>query len=120
MKRNPLIRAIAVPLIAFTLIFFAGFIGQGCNTTQQQIAAQSIAALEVGAKSAYDGYLTLVVNGTIPTNSVPQATRAYNDFQASALLAALAVQNNTNALAPTNLTTEFQALTTLLNTIQGH
>lgn len=91
----------------------------GCTATQQKIAYNTIYSVEVSTKATYDGYLTLVVKGQLPTNSVPQVTKVFNDFQASATLATVATQNNTNALAPSSLVDEANAVINLINTVKG-
>jgi hypothetical protein len=88
----------------------------GCTSTQQQIAFNSLSTVETTATSAYQGYLTLVVQGKVSTNNIPQVSAAYNVLQSSVLVATLAVQNNTNALAPANVITEAAALTSLITT----
>ena len=88
----------------------------GCNTTQQTVAYNSIAALETVATTSVDGYFTLVAKGVVPTNNVPKVAAAYNTFQASAALAATVAQAGTNALASAELQIEFASLTNLVNT----
>lgn len=91
-----------------------------CTTSQQRVSYNTIYSLEKGATSAYDAYLDQVVSGKAPTNSLPAISKAFNKFQASALLALDAVQFNTNALAPASLTVESQDLINLITQIKGH
>ncbi len=90
----------------------------GCTTNQQTTAFKTIATAEATVNVANDTYQSLVIKGTIPTNSVPQESKLFNDFQASALLALSAVQFNTNALAPASLVVEGQDLVNLINNLK--
>jgi hypothetical protein len=91
----------------------------GCTTSQQTAAYNTLSGLETGTTAAYNAYLTLVVQGKVTTNAVPQVSHAYNDFQAAMVIATVSAQNNTNALAPTNLVTEAAAVVNLITTIEG-
>jgi hypothetical protein len=88
----------------------------GCTTTQQTTAYKTIGSVEVSAVAAYDGYCTLVIQGTVPTNSVPQVAAAYNQLQSDALLAASVASQGTNAIATTNLLTDLTQLTSVVTT----
>lgn len=106
----------------FEIAFIAGmaflFAVIGCTTTQQTAAYNTLSGLETGTTAAYNAYLTLVAQGTVSTNSVPQVSHDFNDFQSAMVLAVLAAQNNTNALAPTNLVAEAAAVVSLINTVE--
>lgn len=91
----------------------------GCTATQQKVTYNTIYSVEVSTKAAYDSYLTLVVKGQTTTNFVPQVTKVFNDFQAGAILATVATQNNTNALAPSSLIDEANAVINLINVVKG-
>jgi uncharacterized lipoprotein YmbA len=91
----------------------------GCTTTQQTTAYNTIGAVEAAGKTAYDGYAALVIAGTVPTNTVPQASEAYNQLQADALLAATLSSEGTNAIASTNLTADLSALATVVATAKS-
>jgi hypothetical protein len=103
----------------YFMALIVGLIAFGCTTSQQTTAYNTIGAAEATAKAAYDGYATLVINGTISTNTVPQASAAYNQFQADALLAATLSSEGTNALATTNLTADISNLTSIISTAQS-
>jgi hypothetical protein len=90
----------------------------GCTTSQQSTAFKTLASAEATVNLANDSYQTLVIKGAIPTNTVPQVSKLYNDFQASELLALDAVQFNTNALSPTALVVEGQDFVNLINSIK--
>lgn len=94
----------------------AAVIVMGCNTTQQTTAYKTIGSLEVTAQTGVDDYDTLVINKTISTNSFVIVSRAYNQFQADALLAATISEDGTNALATTNLITEAASLSSVITT----
>lgn len=104
--------------IAFDLIAVVVII-QGCTTSQQTIAYNTLFSLEKTTTAAIDTYDSMVIKGTIPTNSVPQVSKAYNDFQAAFVLAVDAVQFNTNAVAPPALVVESQDLLNLITTVEG-
>jgi hypothetical protein len=91
-----------------------------CTTSQVSTAAKTLATVEITTKTAYDGYLTLVVTGKVRTNEVPAVSKAFNDFQAAMVLAVVSVQNNTNALAPDSLVQEGQAVINLISTVKGN
>lgn len=91
-------------------------IWQGCTTSQQTTALNTLGTLEATATTAVDNYDALVIKGVVSTNSFPQVSKAYNDFQAAMILAVTLVQNNTNALAPANLVQEETDLINLINT----
>jgi pectin methylesterase-like acyl-CoA thioesterase len=92
----------------------------GCTTTQQTTAYNTIATVEQTATVAVDDYYTLVFQGKVSTNSVPQVSQAYNNLQAVAALAATATQSGTNALASANLVIEASQLGTLIQTIENN
>jgi len=76
---------------------------QGCTTSQQRIAFNTIGTLETATTAAVDGYFLAVTKGDVPTNGVPVVSRDYNKFQGGVIVALDLVQNNTNALAPASL-----------------
>jgi len=76
----------------------------GCKGTPQQIAFKTLSSVETTTTAAYDTYVSQVIAGTVPTNSLPTISRKFNLFQASFLIALDGVQYNTNALAPDSLT----------------
>ena len=85
-----------------------------CNTTQQGKAYNSLYTLEKVTVGAYDGYITQVIHGAIPTTSVPNVSSKFNKFQGAYLLALDAVQYNTNATAPLALQVESADLINLI------
>lgn len=106
---------------AFLTVSFVGsmVLEQGCTTTQQRQAVNTIAGVETSATAAVDAYYTLVVKGKVSTNGLPKVSRAYDSLQASVRLALTVVQNNTNALAPASLITESTDLINLVNQVKG-
>lgn len=108
-------------LIAPTITFICVAVAiVACTTNQVSVAAKTLATVEITTKTAYDGYLTLVVTGKVRTNEVPVISKAFNDFQAAMVLSVVSVQNNTNALAPDSLIQEGQAVINLISTVKGN
>jgi hypothetical protein len=99
------------------LIVAGAIIASGCSTTSQTTAYNTIGSVEAVGQTAYDGYCTLVIKGTVSTNSLPQVAAAYNQLQSDALLAATVAEAGTNGLATTNLTADLAALTSVISTI---
>lgn len=92
-------------------------LANGCNTTQQTNIYNSLQTIETTADTSYQTYIGLVVTGKIPTNSVPQVSRAYNDLHAAIATAAVLDQSGTNAFTITNVTSELSSFVTLVTTI---
>lgn len=88
-----------------------------CTTNQQKIATNTLFSLQQTTGAAVDTYDSLVIQGKLPTNSIPQVTKAYNQFQAAFLVALDGVQFNTNAVAPPALIIESQDVINLVTTI---
>lgn len=101
--------------LIIAIAFLAGV--TGClSTSQQTTAYNTIGSVEVTAKTAYDAYATLVINGTLSTNNVPLVSEAYNQLQADALLATTLASQGTNTLASTNLTADLSNLASVIAT----
>jgi hypothetical protein len=92
----------------------------GCTTTPQTTAYNTLYTVEQSTTAAYDAYLSAAIQGTVSTNSLPALSKEYNDFQASMAAAVILVQNNTNALASTNLVAEGAAIVTAITTIESN
>jgi hypothetical protein len=82
------------------------FLFVACNTTQQRIAANTISSLDITTTAAVDNYYAATIKGLAPTNGIPTVSKAYNQFHKDEIIAIDLAQNNTNALAPDNLTQE--------------
>lgn len=96
------------------LLFVACLIiAVGCVT--QRAVYNTIFSVEQTATLAVDDYFSLVVKGTISTNSVPVIAKSYNALQAAGKLAADAAEAGTNALAPASLVLEATDLGNLIN-----
>jgi hypothetical protein len=89
-----------------------------CSTSSQRTEYNTIATIEQTASTAIDGYYTLVIKGVISTNGVPTVSKAFNDLQASAALAATIASSGTNALAPSSLVLEASQLGSLISTLE--
>lgn len=78
----------------------------GCNTTQQRTAYNTLGSVESATTAGVDGYFLAAAKGMADTNGIPKVAKAYNQFQADMQVAVLLAQNNTNALAPSNIVAE--------------
>lgn len=105
--------ALALTLCGWVILIF------GCTATMQRQAVNTIGSIETGATATVDGYFSLVVQGKLPTNNVPEVTKAYNSLQQSVKLSLDLVQGNTNALAPGNLIIEATDLGNLVKQVEG-
>lgn len=117
-NQNPtdMTKKLAPVVAAAVLVAFTFFVLPGCTTTGQRTAANTIQSVEATGTAAYAAYCDGVLKGVIPTNDFPKASKAYNQFQADVALAVTLAQNNSNALAPTNLTTELGNLVNIFTT----
>lgn len=86
-----------------------------CNANQQTIAYKSLAVTEQTVITAYSGYVSLVINGTISTNDVPKVSKIFNQVQSDLVLATVLAKNNTNALVPSNIVLEVEGLISAIN-----
>jgi hypothetical protein len=120
MKTIAIIERLGWHLVAVAVTLLIASIIIGCTTSQTTTAYNTLSGLETAVSGAYNGYLTLVVQGTVPTNNVPVVSKSFNDFQAAFIVATVAAQNNTNALAPTNLVTEAGAVVNLITTVEAN
>ena len=100
----------------YFIALIVGLVAFGCTTSSQTTAYKTIGTVEAAAQGSYDAYCTLVIDGTVSTNSVPQVAAAYNQLQADALLAATVSSEGTNAVATTNLLTDASLLTSVIST----
>lgn len=85
----------------------------GCVT--QRTVYNTIFSVEQTATLAVDDYFSLVVKGTLTTNSVPIVAKSFNALQAAGKLAADSAEAGTNALAPASLVIEAADLGNLIN-----
>ena len=72
-------------------------LGIACQMTPQKAAVSTLTEVGNTGNSAYEAYLSLVVQGSLPTNDVPKITAIYRDFQVSFGVAASAAHFATNA-----------------------
>lgn len=105
------------PLILALALAPTPLLIQGCSTTQQRQAYNTIYSLERAAMAAYDSYMTGVIRGEIRTNDVPQVSKSFNVFQASMLVALDAAEFNRNAEAPASLSNQAADLLFLIKTV---
>lgn len=111
--RFPLALTLALALVCGSLATFT----TGCNTSQQQVAFNTLYSVEHTTVAAYDGYISGVIGGTVSTNGVPRVSKAFNTFQASFIVALDAAQFNTNSLAPNSLIVESQDVINLISAV---
>lgn len=114
MKRIVSLLMLAVSLASFPLVT-----GMTCSQSQQRIAYNTLYSTGLAVNSAYAAYLDLVVQGKVNKESVPQVTKAYNDFQAAFSIAVTAAQMNLKAVAPQNVVDLANSVIGLINTIKG-
>jgi uncharacterized lipoprotein YajG len=88
----------------------------GCSTSQQTTTFNALSSIESVADVGYSNYVTLVIQGKVSTNSLPQVSQAYNTLHAAIATAALLDQSGTNILVSSNLTTELTSFVQLIST----
>jgi hypothetical protein len=81
----------------------------GCKNPQAT-ALNTLSSLEQTTTAAYQGYIAGVIKGVVPTNNVPLISHMYNTFQADMIVAIVAVQGNSNSVAPPNIISESAAV----------
>lgn len=86
-----------------------------CNTTQQRAAFTTLGSLESTATAGVDGYFLATIKGVADTNGIPKVSALYNKFQVDMQAAVLLAQNNTNALASSNLVSEAGAMISVVS-----
>jgi len=94
------------PLILLMAALCVGVLSEGCNTTQQRIAANTLSATHDVVASGVDFYFAAAAKGAAPTNGIPVVAAAYGKFQGVYTTAVILARNNTNALAPANVIAE--------------
>lgn len=75
----------------------------GC-ASQSRVTYNTLASVQATTTGAFNGYLTLVVQGHLRTNDVPVVSRDYNLFQLTWSAAVALAQWNTNAAASLQVT----------------
>lgn len=86
-------------------ILVAGLV-DGCSTSQQRIAANTLSATHDVVQNGEELYFIATAKGQASTNGIPVVAGAYNKFQKVYVAAVDLAQNNTNALAPANVLQE--------------
>lgn len=71
----------------------------GC-ASQGRLLYNTLASVQTVTTGAFNSYLSMVVKGTIATNSVPTISKDYNNFQMLWSAAVAVAQFNTNTVAP--------------------
>lgn len=106
-------------LILILALFATLVLMVSCSTGSQRTAYNTVWSLEQSGTTAYDGYVTLVINKVVPTNDVPAVSLKFNQFQAAVKVAADATEAGTNALAPGSLVIELTDLTTFITSVEA-
>lgn len=86
-----------------------------CESTPKQKTYNTIYTLQLATTAAFDSYISLAVDGKVPTNGIPRVSTAYNKFQVSSLIAQDAAHFAVDAKAPSSLITESQDVINLIN-----
>lgn len=102
----------ALPIV----LTFLAYLFVSCTTSQQQTTLNSLSTIEAVADTGYSNYVSLVIQGKIGTNSLPQISQAYNSLHAAIATAAALDQSGTNALVSSNITIELTDLINLITT----
>lgn len=71
-----------------------------CNTTPKTKAYNTLYSVQLTTSAAYDSYISLVVDGKVKTNGVPQVSAAFNKFQVASFTAQDLARYSTDAIAP--------------------
>lgn len=100
------------------IILIATFVFIGCKSPPDRIAYNTIASVEQTASVAVDGYYSLVIQGTVKTNGLPDVSLKFNQLQAAATVAANVGSAGTNSLAPAALVQELADLTAFISTLE--
>lgn len=82
----------------------------GCTTTQQRTNYNTLASVDATAKATVDGYYLAAAKGLADTNGIPVVSKAYNDLESILQVAVLLAQNNSNAIAPSNVVQELSVI----------
>lgn len=108
-----------VKLFILLAVLSAALALTNCATSTQTTEFKTISAAETAVNASYSGYLDLVETGKLATNSVPQVSKAYNDFQASASIAILTHGLSVTNPVPSDLATLAANVLTLITTLEG-
>jgi len=93
-------------IFAITLLTAVVSLPVACRAPNAQTAAfNTTYSLQKATVAAYDAYLDGVIQGRIPTSSVPKVSDAYDQFNIATRLVLDATQYSTNSLAPEHLST---------------
>ncbi len=100
-KLQSIIAALAIGAAVFIP---ASAVITGCSTTAQRKSANTLESIHKTVDAAYDGYVDLVIRGTLKTNSFKIVANHYSTFQSAYLAAIIIVAGDTNGIAPVNIT----------------
>jgi hypothetical protein len=91
----------------------------GCASTQTT-QFKTISSAQTAVNVAYNGYLDLVEKQQIATNSVPQVSKAFNDFQQAATSAVLIHGLNLTNTPPLDVSNLAASALAAINAAEGH
>jgi hypothetical protein len=102
-----------IPILAVVALICAA-----C-ASQSRVVYNTLASIQVATAGAYNGYLSLVVQGKVTTNAVPQISRDFNLFQQTWSAAVMIAQFNTNTTAPQIVLDQSAAVISEINIAKG-
>lgn len=98
------------------VLSLAAFVLVGCNTIPSTATYKTLAAVETSTTTAFQAYLTGVIKGAIPSNSVPAVTRDYDIFQAVMAATVTVAAQGSNAPVTTAVSDAAAKVLTDINT----
>ena len=105
-----------IALLGFA--FAPAFTGCSSTTAVQTAAYTSLNTIGTAVNTAEQGYMDLIVKGTISTNSLASESKLYNQFQTDFALAVSLVSGSTTNAAPPALLNEGNAFVQSVITLQ--
>lgn len=114
------IRVTILAIMATWALFFTMPVIQGCATatrTHEAVVYDSFKSTYSAAKTAYMGYLELVVKGQVTKENEAAADRAWNDFRTAFSLAFQAASSDWNAATPEGVQALADQLINLIRTL---
>jgi uncharacterized protein with FMN-binding domain len=111
-----LLLAVLLGLVPVAVVTLAPL---GCKQPASRSAYTTIASVAKSVDIAEREYLDGVLAKRYSTNHFPQVQASYDAFQSSLRLALATARNDTNALAPLNLSAEANALLQAIRDAKG-
>jgi len=95
------------------------FLFEGCGSTPATTAYKTIGSMETTVTAGYDAYIAGVIKGTWRTNEVPLVSKAYNTFQAAAIIAVNVAGGSTNGVPTAELVLDAANLTAAITAAES-